>query len=239
MAEYARLILAITAAFLVVSGCHYKNSNTERKNAQAPVLSFHMDGSGDRWANKTPLIAEVGLTGRGDFNGIDIKRFHFENDHHYLYVFMECEPSLEDAYNEKPSSGAVAKLLFDVDNNPATGCKSLLQPQGNNEQGYEVGVFIQYGQIINLVSQTVKRDLFYNIENLNEEGEGIYSRDEFRSDEWDNNPLIVTGKAGVEMAIPLDRLGVKPGQTVRLLVFEQSHWYDKRALVPVMLTLSK
>jgi hypothetical protein len=192
-----------------------------------PTLLFILDGSIKDWSGIEPIWNEGGAEGRGAFEHyVDIKQVYFKNDDRYLYVFMRCTPTVVERYKIHPYSGDIGDLYFDIDDDPATGSGKVLDSdvfKGEKYRGYEVkvwipiGVFSSSGRSIPYTSYEVRL-----LENEKFSVQGIYMQKSF-----DEDDLIAHGPDGIELALPLDKLGIKTRTTIRVLLKEASHFSEE------------
>ncbi len=214
------------------------------RKIDAPLASWiKLDGSADDWADKTPLIQEAGAPGRGDFNEIDVKEVYFANDQNYLYVFLRCSPSVQERFAEKQRSGTLCNLYFDVDNDLTTGCRNAVGFDYGKISGYEAKLLIYLGvqMKVNLWTRQAKMTFYVAYDAF-----GLDSNDGFSSESavggrlweiYDEHWPIKDGPDGVELAVPLTDLGLKPDQVVRLLLAESAHIFDKEGYTSAVLKL--
>ena len=229
-------LLFLTIGSLVILsfvGCSKSEKVDESENSaidsvpSGPILLFTLDGNLKDWGGIEPLWNEGGAEGRGAFeHNVDIKRVYFKNDDQYLYVFMQCDPTITERYKIKPYSGNVGYLYFDIDNDPATGSGKLHKSdkfKGEKYTGYEIKVWIPIG--VYSMSGRKSPLVSYEIRLLEDEKfsiRGIYTQ--YSTDKHD---LIAHGPDGIEFALPLDKLGIKTQVTIRILLQEDSHSFEQ------------
>jgi hypothetical protein len=198
----------------------------ENAPSGTPLL-FTLDGSIKDWSGIEPIWNEGGAEGRGAFEHyIDIKQVYFNNDDRYLYVFMRFTPTIAERYKIHPYSGDIGDLYFDIDNDPSTGSGKVFESdkfKGEKYRGYEVKVWIPIGVFSSSGRSTPYAS--YEIRLLENEGfsvHGIYAQKSF-----DEDDLIAHGPDGIELALPLDKLGINTPTTIRVLLKETSHFSEE------------
>jgi hypothetical protein len=194
-----------------------------------------LDGQADDWSKLKPALKEVGGKGRGQFENIDIKRAWLAHDGKRLLVFLETKPSFKADHAEDASTHGFCEIYFDTDNNPETGCEGVTGFGYGKINGYEVRAFMPMGSSGDAPFAT------YTLMETNKEGEfGFDSAIEGgEAHSTDEDAPIAHGKQGVEFAIPLKHLNVQPGDTVRVLLKEAAHSFDKKGYNELSITLSE
>jgi hypothetical protein len=183
----------------------------------ANIYLFKLDGDFEDWSEIEPLWDEGGAEGRGALEtNIDIKQVYFKNDDQYLYVFMKISPTLVERFQTEESSGIVGDLYFDTDNDPSTGGTYILMWDSEKYKGYEVRVWIPLGHQT-WSGETTK---YVGYELYMADGKSFSGLGAYRQDTTREGSLIAHGPDGIEMALPLDKLGIQVPATVRVLLAE-------------------
>lgn len=189
----------------------------EEAEAAVNQYLFKLDGSFEDWDGVEPLWDEGGVEGQGsNETNIDIKQVYFKNDDQYLYVFMKCSPTLEERFKIDKSGGVVGDLYFDTDNDPATGGTYILLWDSEKYKGYEVRVWIPLGY----ETWSGETTMYVGYELYMAEGESFSGLGTFSQNTTRQGSLIAHGPDGIEMALPLNRLGIQVPATVRILLAE-------------------
>ena len=211
-------VLLALAVMVCISGC--KKSDDE--------LRFKLDGKADDWQDVGPLWDEAGLPGRGDFNEIDIRQVRMANDEEYLYIFFHASPSVQQRFAKQQSSGGFCDLYFDSDGDPATGCEGVEGFGYGDIAGYEVRLWITLGTSMSWPSGKSEPFIVYEAQLPGEDGDFASGPEAFHQSNFgDEQGLIAHGPDGVELAVPLSRLGLAAGMTVRMLLAENAHTFQK------------
>ncbi len=202
--------------------------------AAAKTYLFKLDGNFEDWGEIEPLWEEGGAEGRGALEtNIDIKQVYFKNDNQYLYVFMKISPTLVERFQTEESSGIVGDLYFDTDNDPSTGGTYILMWDKEKYKGYEVRVWIPLGyQTWSGETTKYVGYEFYMAEGESFSGLGIYEQNSHKK-----GSLIAHGPDGIEMALPLDKLGIQVPATVRVLLAETCNSGEEEGYDVASLTL--
>jgi hypothetical protein len=188
----------------------------ETEEAANPYL-FKLDGNFEDWSGIESLWDEGGAEGHGAREtNIDIKQVYFKNDDQYLYVFMKISPTLVERFQTEESSGIVGDLYFDTDNDPSTGGTYILLWDTEKYKGYEVRVYIPLGYET-WSGETTK---YVGYELYMAEGGSFPGLETYEQDSHKKGSLISHGPDGIEMALPLDKLGIQIPSTVRVLLAE-------------------
>ncbi len=185
--------------------------------AAANTYLFKLDGNFEDWGEIEPLWDEGGAEGRGTREtNIDIKQVYFKNDDQYLYVFMKCSPTLEERFKVDDSGGIVGDLYLDTDNDPLTGGTYILMWDSEKYKGYEVRVWIPLGY----ETWSGEKTMYVGYELYMAEAETFSGLGTFSQNTTKKGSLIAHGPDGIEMAFPLNRLGIQIPATVRVLLAE-------------------
>lgn len=185
-----------------------------------------LDGKADGWEGVPPVWEEAGAAGQGPFeSGIDIKQVYLVNDAHHLYVFFRTTPSLRARYEKSPESGELCDLYFDTDNDAGTGCKDVDGFDFGKINGYELKAWIPVG--IYTGTDGAEPFVTYDLLGADENGNFALSASVESQSSREPDALIAHGDDGVEMAIPLERLGVDVGATIRVLLKEAADPFAK------------
>ncbi len=230
-----RTFIVLAVSVLLVIGCRDSDSTTGSGYSK-PSSKIKIDGCVDDWADIAPLWAEAGAPGRGKFErSIDLKQVYLTNDTDYLYVFICCSPTVRKRYDANPVSGNLGYMYFDTDNDSATGCKGVDGFDYGKIDGYEVRAWLPLGVFLG----TGGSGPFALCELRGVGADGSFSKGKQLYDHKSNDPdaLIAHGKDGVEFAVPLEVLGVKLGRTVRVLLHEDAHVFEKAGFSEGVVTL--
>lgn len=205
------LILIIVFAFVLV---------------QRPVNTFHptkyvIDGEFSDWSNKQLVINEVGGVGCNDSaSNIDLKQLYLDNDNSFLYLFVKCDPGLTTHFKKHQTSGILAYLYLDHDQNEATGSDNIDHSGNEAMLGTETRIWIPLSVSISFPSQKTSCSISYDISNWNS-GIGEFDSDSFSADsDFCNSELISYTDEGVEMAIHLKELNLSPSDKFNLICCE-------------------
>jgi hypothetical protein len=183
----------------------------------ANLYLFKLDGDFEDWGEIEPLWDEGGAEGHGALEtNIDIKQVYLKNDDQYLYVFMKISPTLVERFQTEESTGIVGDLYFDTDNDPSTGGTYILMWDTEKYKGYEVRVWIPLGYQT-WSGETTK---YVGYEFYMAKGESFSGLGTYRQDTTREGSLIAHGPDGIEMALPMDKLGIQIPSTVRVLLAE-------------------
>ena len=190
------------------------------KETPANLYLFKLDGAFEDWDGIEPLWAEGGVEGQGAWEtNIDIKQVYFKNDDQFLYVFMKCSPTVDERSQMEKSSGIVGDLYFDTDNDPFTGGTYILSWDTEKYKGYEVRVWIPLG----IETWSGETTSYVGYEFYMTDGEGFSGLETYEQTSHKKGSLIAHGPDGIEMALPLDKLGLQIPATVRILLAEFCH----------------
>lgn len=193
--------------------------------ATAKETGVKIDGALDDWKPGGPLIAEAGASGRGSFNGIDVKAVYVRNDSKNLYFFLATVPSLEAWFAETESSGGLCDIYIDTDNDSTTGCKDVLGFDYGEIAGYEFQIWMPVGQYSDENGTGVYST--YSLLPLDEDRKFNIANNVAEKSSMEDKQFIAHGKQGVEFAVSLQALGLSIGDTINLLIVEQAHSFDK------------
>lgn len=192
-----------------------------------PTHLFTLDGSIKDWSGIEPIWNEGGAEGRGAFeHNVDIKQVYFKNDDRHLCVFMLCTPTIAERFKITTYSGDIGDLYFDIDNNPATGSGKVFESdefKGEKYKGYEVKVWIPIG----VFSSSGRSNPYASYEICLLENERFSAHGIYIQESLDKDNLIAHGPDGIELALPLDKLGIKALTTIRVLLKETSHFSEE------------
>ncbi|MDA1050410.1 MAG: hypothetical protein O3C40_08000 [Planctomycetota bacterium] len=189
-------------------------------------ITVTLDGEANEWLGTPPVWEEAGAAGPGPFESdIDIKQVYMVNDKEHLYVCLRTNPSLQARYARAPGGGELCDLYFDTDNDAQTGCKDVDGFDFGQINGYEMKAWIPVG----VYSGTDGDGPFvtYALLRADKNGDFTLSAPVESQSSQDPGALIAHGEDGVEMAIPLEVLGVDAGATVRLLLKEAADPFAK------------
>lgn len=192
-------------------------------NSNGPATTIKLDGTVDKWLKKTPVWDNGPVPADISPRDIHIMKVFFDNDSHYFYAFIQCSPTVQDRYKVTQFSGAIGQLYFDADNNPETGGPSLMGDSNPKARGYKIKVYLPLG----VFSGTSGGGAFASYEIYRFTGQNLDDNSGFNAkipnsdqDDMHPNTLIADGKDGVEVAIPLEMLGMKPGAMARIMIQE-------------------
>ena len=195
-------------------------------SANAAPLSISLDGKASEWQGVDPVWEEGGASGTGDLPGsVDIQQVHFRNDEDFLYVFLRTSPTVQKRFADTGSSGELCDVFFDTDNDSATGCTDVDGFDYGKINGYDFRLWVPLG--VQSGSEGSLPFVSYELQPADASGRFMFNA-VIASQSVDSNALIQHGEEGVEMAIPLEPLGVKPGSTIRLLFKESVDPFDKQ-----------
>jgi hypothetical protein len=186
---------------------------------------FKIDGSIDDWTGYTLAWPETGSTGRGNAgDGIDVKEFYYCNDDTYLYLFLRCNPTLQERYEKIGASGMLAWLYIDSDSNPATGASQKDESGNSAMLGTDIRISVPIGIYTKMdPGQVIKGcNVLYRIENWDGNSKD-FSASAFNQDSKESGSLIAHGKDGVEIALPLSVLRKRKGDRFDLICVEAAN----------------
>lgn len=200
-----------------------------KKRAEAPSgfeiqSGFEVDGEAKDWSGIEPFVQEAGIDGRSNEHYLDVKEVVLSNDSNYLYVFLRCDPSIEEWFSIIGTSRGICDLLFDTDNRSDTGCDFTFGFNDRLAKGYEIKTWIMLELHTDIGTSTESYTVSYEL--FRPEQDGTFALNRVRGTHQSSHrfgSLILDGTDGVEMAIPLKKLGVKANQTVRVLLIEVSN----------------
>ena len=198
----------------------------EAKAVPAPVLKYSIDGSFDDWQEFKTAWTETGKEGFGTFGGdIDIKQFHYCNDDQYLYLFLECNPTVQELFEETGAGGIVAYLYLDSDSDESTGATKPDLSGNSAMLGSDIQIWIPIGVYVQYsATEEVETGCYvsYTLQRWSPQSEGFDT--EVREESSRSmNSLIMHGKDGIEIAIPLSDLGKAKGDKCDLICVEWAH----------------
>ena len=219
----------LSIAILVVAGCDKKNTSVSAQangggapaNPTPAATTIQVDGSIDKWLTKTPAWDNGPAPADQSPQDIHIGKVFFDNDEHYLYVFLQCSPTIADRYKLTQDSGDIGGIFFDPDNNPDTGSPPESSGASPDARGYKTKLYLSIG----VFAGTSGGGTFVGYDMFRFTGQHLDDNNGFNAEIPDAyetsmhpNQQIAAGKDGVEMAIPLDVLGLKPGTTARIMI---------------------
>ncbi len=186
--------------------------------------SFTVDGRLDGRLDEglgEPIVAEAGEIGRGPFDGVDIKEVVVANDEAFLYIYMGTAPSVAQQYRETESTGLLCDVYVDVDNDASTGCEDFELVGYGPISGFERKIHVP--QTVFASTRGNGYELVCTVQTP--DGRGQWAGPSPFSDEAKAQP-IADSTVGVEMCIPLAKLDLKPGDTVRILMQENANCFE-------------
>lgn len=191
-----------------------------------PRFSFALDGLAKDWQQINSFWKEGGDTRAGKFSeGIDIKRVFFAVDDDHLYGLLRCQPSVVERLHKGESTGPIARIYFDTDRNPTTGCRGILGFEYGEINGYELELSIQGVDSTGPESADTGPFVRYTIKRVGKQGKFGYNSEmagkEQRS--TDHRSLIKVGTDGIELAIPLALLDAEAGKVLHMLLAEEAN----------------
>jgi hypothetical protein len=217
-------------AVLVVAGCDKKspsitsqaNDGGAPSNSTPIATTIQVDGTIDKWLKKTPAWDNGPAPADQSPGDIHVGKVFFDNDDHYLYVFLQCSPSIADRYKITQASGDIGGIFFDPDNNPDTGSPPESASSTNpNDRGYKSKLYLSIG----VFTGASGGGTFVGYDQFRFTGQHLDDNNGFNAeipntyqDSMHPNQQIAAGKDGVELAIPLDLLNLKPGATARIMI---------------------
>jgi hypothetical protein len=211
----------ICLGMLLLPGCGGHPSG-QAGSSGAPATSIKLDGSIDKWHSRTP--AWDGGLAAADQTPFDvhIMKVYFYNDSHYFYAFIQCSPTIQERSKVSQMSGVVGQIFVDGDDNPDTGCPTM----GGDDpkyRGYKIRVWLPIGIYVGMSGSGtfVSYDLYRFSGDHLDDNNGFNA--EIAGSNQNSNvsgSLIADGKDGVEMAIPMEMLGLKPGGKARIMIQE-------------------
>lgn len=221
------ILWIVTFSLLMTSCCHQLSGHGPASDGATSKLPLHLkyriDGSFDGWTNCKVAETAKNLDWdafqfHSEYPDIDsekIKRFFYDNDDNYLYIFFKLDRTLDQIYGKRYVGFDFGELFFDIDMNTNTGC-------GASERS-GVGA---------LIGSELRIQIFGGFYAKNDSG-GKFSGRYVYYDEasWDSlaqqfdknvnhqdsidasHRLIACGKDGMALAIPIDSFNnAKNGQ---------------------------
>jgi hypothetical protein len=184
---------------------------------------------------------------------IDIKQVHVSNDSLNFYVLMRCTPTIARRFETQALGGRVGDLYFDTDDNRRTGSVDAELGIFGYGSGYERKVSIEIGTRKTagggeepFVRYTIRAfdraELDRALARIGTEPgpydpvrRQIARRTSFwkeveggRETSLGPDARIAHAEDGLEMALPMTQLGVKPGHRIRLLLAEEAQDFVAR-----------
>jgi hypothetical protein len=221
MKTFPHLILSMLFSLvLFLSAC-----GTEKNRGPSPSVplgKYQINGISDDWGAETLVTDELGGIGRGTFGKeIDIKSVHVDVDKDYLYVFLACEPTIEEYAKSDAFSGILAYLYVDNDRDSKTGA-SVTDSSGNDGMhGAEFQIWVPITSWANLEGGKAVSGISvsYSLNSWNSKTND-FDRQIREEGATDDGALIAEGRDGVEMAVPLNALGLASGENFDFLALE-------------------
>jgi hypothetical protein len=130
---------------------------------------------------------------------------------------MKYTPTVEERSKIEKSGGIVGDLYFDTDNNSATGRTYILLWDSDKYKWYEVRVWIPLG-VETKSSGEMTSDVGYEI--YMAEGDSFSGLETFSQNTTRKCSRIAHGPDGIEMALPLKKLGIQVPASIRVLLAE-------------------
>jgi len=211
-------------AILLSTPCSKSKKMEQTAVAPAESRLFSIDGNLQDWETRLPLWKEGGAEGRGTFEtNIDVKKVYITNDSHFLFVFLQCSPSVVERFKLSPSGGVIGDLYLDTDNNPQTGSGPVATFNGEKFSGYELRAWIPIG----VLTSQGQSEPYVACEIRPFTGDDFSAFGIYRTESGAEASNIAHGPDGVEIALPLDSLGIKTPATIRILLAENSHLFQE------------
>ena len=203
--KYVALLLM--ALFCIGCGKRENPAPAETGSGQqAGNKMFTIDGLGEDWSGVEPVWAEAGAVGRGKFgDGIDIKNVMMQNDENYLYIFLQCSPSIDKRFEVTKTSGHLCDIYFNTDNDKSTGCSKVEAFEYGKIDGYEFKLWVPVGIAAGVGGQTC----FVSYDLITPDEKGKFGFDSVASQSSEASGFIQHGADGVEICLPLDKLKLK------------------------------
>ena len=221
MKTFPHLILSILFSLvLFLSAC-----GTEKNQGQSPSAhmgKYQINGISDDWNDDTLVTKELGGKGRGTFGkDIDIKSVHVDTNKEYLYVFLTCEPTIEEYAKTDAFSGILAYLYVDKDRDSKTGA-SVTDSSGNDGMhGAEFQIWVPITSWAKLEGGKAFSGISVSYSlNSWDSKTNDFDRQIREEDATDDGALIAEGRDGVELAVPLNELGLASGENFEFLALE-------------------
>lgn len=199
----------------------------DRASAEAPII----DGLFDDWTEFHTGWEETGGIGNGPFGDhIDLKQLYYKNDERNLYLFFKSRPSLANRYRKNKLSGMVAELYFDTDSSAATGASKIKGSRSpalrdGTIRGVDITCWVPIGVGMRSFGDG-RSERFYGVSysiHAWDARQRKFAIKRTESESWEPHSLIAHGKDGFELAIPLDDLQKRPGETFDFICVE---WAD-------------
>lgn len=236
--------------------------NEQLPIVDVPTLTPRVDGVADDWVKVSTVLSEEHKAGKLPENtGFAIQNVSIACDKKYLYFLLLCNPSIKEYWPTRPENREdLFDLFLDTDSDPGSGGDVHFDPHAN-QPGYDVRLAVQFARygglpkdkpVVHFRVYDPLGGQAWRTRTLMEDKVPISSLDSFE-DAPDANEtgqpkppvqeyaLIAHGSDGIELAVPLNVLDMRPETRIRaLLVIYQSNWYQKpslRGLRPVALQL--
>ncbi len=182
---------------------------------------------------------------------IDVKLVRMDNDDENLLLQFQVSPELHTRAKEQPFTVSVLKVYFDTDMNPRTGSTPLELDTYGYENGYEYYIDITSGALP--AKPHPLPTLGYALYRFRKDWKKLYARSvaalkdrgplaplirevmrrrlpwskimEVPTAAIGKSPLIGYEKGIISVRIPIERLGLKRGMGVRMLLVESASDY--------------
>lgn len=202
----------LVTGIILSSACDKTNTTPS-----ASAMTIQLDGTIGKWSDKKPAWDNGPAPADQPPDKIHIGKVYFDNDGSFLYAFVQCSPSVADRFKETQFSGDIGGIFVDPDNNPDTGSAAEGHSTNPNDRGYKTKIYLALGAVGDkpMAGYQLFRFTGKYLEDNNGFNEEVPHSDQ---NSFDQNALIAFGKDGVELAIPLDQLGLRAGATARIMI---------------------
>jgi len=209
---------AALLGLLPLEGCGKNNPTTG--SAPSVATTIPIDGTIDKWLKKTPAWDDGPAPAAQPSDFIHIDKVFFDNDANYLYVFIQCSPSVAERYKQTQMSGALADIFVDPENNPNTGSPA---PAGLSEpsfRGYKFRIWVSIGVYVGTSSGSFISYNLYRFSGQRLDDNGGFNAEIPNTGQSSMHPgsLIAEGNDGVELAVPLQEIGLNPQAAARIMI---------------------
>ncbi len=220
--------------------------NPKTKQPKGP-FKFTLNGLADEWDGISPLFPSPGEKVDDPGFSVDIIKVYMTNDKDFVYFLMRCLPTIQERFKNNGIGGGFGDLYFDLDNNRETGSTDTDVGAFGYGNGFELKAFVELG-VHDLHGPDEKPYVHHTLKRLHISGADFGSKRlsdlnftevpealaKKRSYEWKDvpdgaqfshkpNSRIAFGEDGVEFKIPMKMFGLRPGQTMRVMLAEDAH----------------
>lgn len=183
-------------------------------------LKYTIDGSNADWDKSKLISLNIGGTKKPTFNSdVDIQHFYMDIDRHYLYIYFSVAPNLVKRYSQMKSSGIIAYLYIDSDNNKTTGVNKK-DSSGNKAMiGSETLIWVPLSGASKLKPGSKEKIVSCFISHWDKTNRSFDEK--VTSDKYSNiSKFIKYSEKGVEIALERKDLNIKDDNDFKFTVIE-------------------